>query len=209
MLSTGFECYLKDKRGVFHIGAHTGQEIDWYEAQSFTRGIWFEPNKELFPELQQHLEKYDNHMAFNIGIHDTIQTATLHIASNDGQSSSILDLGTHKKYYPNIHYVKDQEIKLMRMDDFLQSNSVDINEFNFLNVDVQGVELNVIKSFGELIRKLDYIYTEVNVEELYVGISLLPEIDEYLERFEFCRAGTYMTNRKWGDAFYIKKNLLP
>jgi len=55
---------------------------------------------------------------------------------------------------------------------------------------------------------LDYIYAEVNEEELYVGISLLPEIDTYLEGFGFCRVGTYMTPKKWGDAFYIKKSLL-
>ena len=208
MLFTDFEKYLKEKRGVLHVGAHTGEELDWYEAKGFTRGIWFEPNVELFPLLQYHIKGHDNHIAFNIGIHDTLRIAVLHIASNEGQSSSILDLGTHKKYYPNVRYIGDQEIKLMRMDDFLQANSIDINEFNFLNVDVQGVELNVIKSFGELLGKLDYIYAEVNEEELYVGISLLPEVDKYLEGFGFCRVGTYMTPKKWGDAFYIKKSLL-
>ena len=203
-----FEGHLKGLKGVLHVGAHTGGELGWYNEKGFTRVVWFEPNKELFPILEANLAEYDNHIAYNIGIHDTLQTAILHIASNNGESSSILPLGTHKRRYPHVTYIKDQEIKLLRMDDFLQSNSIDINEFNFLNVDVQGVELQVIKSFGPLITKLDYIYTEVNNEELYVGINLLPEIDEYLDGFGFSRVGLYMTPAKWGDAFYVKKSLL-
>ena len=34
-------------------------------------------------------------------------------------------------------------------------------------MDVQGVELNVIKSFGDNIKNLEFIQSEVNVEELY------------------------------------------
>ena len=208
MLFTDFEKYLSHRRGVLHVGAHTGEELDWYEAQHFTRVIWFEPNKELFPALQSVIKGHKNHTAFNIGIHDTLRTATLHIASNNAQSSSILDLGTHKRYYPHVRYVKDQKIDLMRMDSFLRLNRIDINEFNFLNVDVQGVELEVIKSFGGLLGKLDYIYAEVSEEELYVGVKLLPEMDEYLRGFGFHRRCTYITPKKWGDAFYIKSGLL-
>ena len=208
MLFTEFKKYLKDLRGVLHVGAHTGQELDMYEAEGFTRVIWFEPNDKIFAILQANIAEYDNHAAYNIGIHDTLKTAVLHISSNDGQSSSLLALGTHKRHYPRIRYVRDQEITLMRMDDFLHDNSIDINEFNCLNVDVQGVELNVLKSFGGLLGKLDYIYAEVNTEELYVGADLLPKVDSYLNAFEFERVAIYMTPKKWGDAFYVKKNLL-
>ncbi len=208
MLFQNFKKYLKEVRGVLHVGAHTGQELDMYETEGFTRVVWFEPNNKIFPILQANIAEYNNHQAFNIGIHDTLQKATLHISSNNGESSSLLDLGTHKRHYPRIRYVSDQEITLVRMDDFLQVNSIDIGEFNFLNVDVQGVELNVMKSFGDLLGKLDYIYTEVNEEELYIGLDLFPEIDRYLHAFRFRRVALYMTPKKWGDAFYVKTNLL-
>ena len=208
MLFTDFEKYLKTVKGAIHVGAHTGGELDWYEIRGFTRVLWFEPNADLFSILQANIVEHDTHTAYNIGIHDSLKTATLHIASNDGQSSSILDLGTHSKHYPDITYIKDQEITLMRMDDFLQENSINMDEFNFLNIDVQGVELQVIKSFGKLLNKLNYIYAEVNKEELYVGIDLLPEIDRYLNAFGFDRVALYMTPKHWGDAFYVKRNLL-
>ena len=52
---------------------------------------------------------------------------------------------------------------------------------------------------------IDYIYTEVNEEELYEGCALIDEIDEFLTLFNFERVKTHMTKEKWGDAFYIKK----
>ena len=208
MLFKNFKKYLKEVRGAIHVGAHTGQELDMYETEGFTQVLWFEPNTELFPVLQVNIAEHDTHKAYNIGIHDTLKTATLHIASNNGESSSILDLGTHKRHYPRIKYIKDQQITLMRMDDFLEENSIDMDDFNFLNVDVQGVELNVLKSFGKLINKLDYIYAEVNQEELYIGLDLLPEIDRYLNAFGFDRVAIYMTPKHWGDAFYVKRDLL-
>jgi hypothetical protein len=70
------------------------------------------------------------------------------------------------------------------------------------------VELNVIKSFGNLLNRLDYIYAEVNEEEVYKGCALVTEIDHYVAQFNFERKETCMTSNKWGDAFYIKKHLL-
>jgi hypothetical protein len=94
------------------------------------------------------------------------------------------------------------------MDNFLFLTGRVIDDFNFLNVDVQGTELNVIKSFGNLINRLDYIYAEVNEEEVYKGCPLVSEIDSYLSQFDFVRRETCMTKFKWGDAFYIKKYLI-
>lgn len=208
MLLTSFDNYLKARKGALHVGAHTGEERDWYEAQAFKQVLWFEPNPTVYLELQRNLSDYKKQVGYNIGIHDTIKSATLHIASNEGQSSSILDLGLHATYYPKVRYVRDVEVKLMRMDNFLFLTGRSILDFNFLNVDVQGVELNVIKSFGPLIGCLDYVYAEVNEAELYKGCALITEVDDYLAHYGFKRVLTKIQKKKWGDAFYVKEHLI-
>jgi FkbM family methyltransferase len=202
MLFTTFDKYITTRRGVLHVGAHEGQERAWYNKQGFSRVVWFEPNTEVCKVLQRNIMTFPNQICFNIGIHDELTKATLHLSSNNGESSSILEFGTHKEHHPNVKYIGQQEITMMRMDDFLIWGCYDMNEFNFLNIDVQGVELNVLKSFGELIRELDYIYLEVNAEEVYKGCALLPDIDSYLKHYGFLRLATVMTKANWGDAFY-------
>jgi FkbM family methyltransferase len=207
MLFKTFEQYLINRRGAIHIGANVGEERDWYKEQGFNQVLWFEPNTQVFRQLSRNLIGYENNLAFNIGIHDELKNAKLHISNNAGQSSSILELGTHAQHHPAVHYIKDEEIRLMRMDNFLFLTGRDIKDFNFLNVDVQGVELNVIKSFSSMLGSLDYLYVEVNEEELYKGCALITEIDYYVAQFGFERKATHITPYKWGDAFYIKNYL--
>jgi FkbM family methyltransferase len=204
MLFSTFERFVTIRKGAIHVGAHEGQEREFYKRMGFEKVIWFEPNKDLMSRLIENISEFKYHKYYNVGIHDILKSAKLHISNNDGQSSSILELGKHAKYHPDVVYVEDQDIQLERMDEFLEKNKIDINEYNFLNVDVQGVELNVIKSFGKQIRKMDYIYLEVNDEELYKGCALLPEIDDYLRKYGFIRLGIKMTKCHWGDAFYKK-----
>jgi FkbM family methyltransferase len=154
--------------------------------------------------LVKNLKHFPEQKAFNVGVHDTLGEGILHISNNDEQSSSILALGLHKRFRPDITYVEDQKVTLVRMDDFIRDNEIDITEYNFLNVDVQGTELNVLKSFGELLSNFDYIELEVNAKESYIGCALLPEVDEYLKEFGFIKLLQFVYKMGWGDAFYKK-----
>ena len=81
---------------------------------------------------------------------------------------------------------------------------IDVSKYNFLNLDIQGAELLALKGFGDLLVGIDYIYTEVNETDIYKDCALIGEIDQYLSDFE--RVETAMTEFKWGDALYRRKN---
>lgn len=196
--------YIIKRRGVIHVGANDGAECKLYNKMGFADVLWIEPIKEVYDKLCYNIANYPNQHALNMGIHDTLTTAVIHVSSNQGQSSSILAFGTHKDLRPDIIYVRDEEIVMMRMDQILNKDYA--KRFNLVVVDVQGVELNVLKSFGELLSGIDYIYTEVNTEESYKGCSLLPEIDEYLSGYGFNKVKQFIDKKwHWGDAFYVKK----
>ncbi len=205
MLRGKIEPFIKDLRGALHVGANVGEEADWYQSVGFQHVLWFEPNRELFPILSVNIKKYPHQHAVAIGIHDTLKEGVLHISNNAGQSSSLLELGLHTKYHPDVKYIEDRVVKLDRLDHFLEDAGMTIKDFSFVNIDVQGTELNVLKSLGDLLGRLEYVYLEVNDNEVYKGCALLPEIDSYLESFNFIRIKTKMTNAHWGDAFYIKE----
>ena len=78
--------------------------------------------------------------------------------------------------------------------------------FNFLNLDIQGTELKVLKGMDQYFNQIDYVYTEVNSDYVYKDCNLINEIDDYLKSFNLERVETYFTDYKWGDAFYKKVN---
>ncbi len=83
-----------------------------------------------------------------------------------------------------------------------------MEKINFINLDIQGVELNALKSMEKYLESpgIQYIFTEVNTEHVYKDCGLLSEIDEYLSRFGFERVETKMwLDCGWGDAFYMRR----
>ena len=144
MLFTSFQSYLKEKRGALHVGAHEGGERDWYVKQGFAPVVWFEPNKKLFQTLIQNIQNYENQIAYNVGVHDTLKKADLYIASNNGQSSSILNLGTHREHHPRVHYIGKQKIELVRMDDFLHDHTLNINDIFLKQFVITGYVIQFI-----------------------------------------------------------------
>jgi FkbM family methyltransferase len=151
-------------------------------------------------------EKFENTKYFNHVISDTDdQTVTFNISNNDGQSSSIFDLEYHKIAHPGVFYVKKIELKTKRIDTIFKENKLDMKDYNFVNMDIQGAEYLALLGFGDLLNEVDYISLEINERELYKGCTLFPQITEYLESYGFQFKEKIMwEDCGWGDAFFIR-----
>lgn len=185
-------------KGILHVGAHECEEIQMYE-KYITRDkiLWVEG---MADKVELCKKKNPNVLIENAVISDKNEKVKFNI-SNNGQSSSILDFGLHSMYHPSVEYIKSYEVETKLLKDIICNYDID---YNFINLDIQGVELKALKSMEEYLHKIDYIYTEVNSDYVYKDCSIVTEIDEYLKQFGFKRAETCWTQFKWGDAFYVK-----
>tara|TARA_Y100000389_G_scaffold69001_1_gene65590 strand:- start:42111 stop:42746 length:636 start_codon:yes stop_codon:yes gene_type:complete len=193
--------------GVLHIGAHNCEELAAYNNYGLTNNeiIWVEANPRL---VKKNKDIDPSRIIKNFICCDTdVGSNKLNIANN-GQSSSILELGTHKISYPSIKYNDIIEVNNCRIDTMYKVDNIPYNFANFLNIDIQGAELLAIKGMGEIINNYDYLYLEVNKEYVYKNCALVNEIDDYLMKYNFRRVETKWTNAQWGDALYINvKNI--
>lgn len=196
-----FPKYGIKPKGVLHVGANVGEEAPVYNELGIKDVIWIEGNPEIFLKLVENISKYPNQIAFNVCISDKREDIIMHISNNGSQSSSILELGTHKIAHPEVHFVKDIPVKTQRID-----NIIDVGKpYDFLNIDIQGAELKALRGMGDLLHQFKWAYLEVNKEELYKGCALVQDIDMYMMGFGFRRAETrWCGNTGWGDALYIK-----
>lgn len=190
-------------KGIIHIGAHLMEERNDYLSFGLDNTIWIEANLNLIKQISN--LKGEKEKVFNYAITDVDNEICDLKITNNGQSSSLLDLKLHLNHHPHIHVVENSKVITRRMDTLLNDEKITIHNYDFLNIDVQGVELLVLKSFGKLLENIKYIYTEINTDYLYENCTLLNEIDSYLETFGFLRVETSMTQYQWGDALYMKK----
>jgi FkbM family methyltransferase len=195
--------FTKELKGAIHIGAHYGEEKQWYEQNKINPVVWIEANP-------NYLEKIKSVVGNDIVIISGVGNETkkeLFNVSNNGQSSSFLELEIHKYMHPDVFYVNKIEVEIKRMSDILNEYNLDIKNYNFLNLDIQGYELEAIKGFDDNISNFDYIYSEVNSDYLYKDCALINEIDDYLNKYGFTRVETVITGAQWGDALYKKNNI--
>jgi FkbM family methyltransferase len=195
---------------VVHIGAHLGEEAGDYKANGVKSVVWFEANRNLMAQLFENTQKHDMKQEYFCAVLSDKDGEEVNFSiTNNGQSSSILELGTHKIYHPHIHVVDSKKLQTKRFDTLaeLNRNKIDLGSVDFINLDVQGAELKVLQGFGSILgnfKNIKAVYTEVNSEEVYVGCALAPQIDAFLGEFGFLRVATKMTEARWGDALYLR-----
>ena len=192
-------------KGIIHIGAHLMEERSDYLSFGLNNTIWIEANPVVFSKIEFINNQESNEMAFNYAISDVDDSVVTLNVTNNGQSSSILELDKHKIHHPSIYVSELIDVCTKRMDTLLSENNVDLNNYDFLNIDIQGAELMALKGFGDLLNDINFIYIEVNTNSLYKECPLINEIDDYLLKYNFKRVETSMTDFEWGDALYIKK----
>ena len=163
----------------------------------------------MFENLK-HRISHTEHLAFcQLLSDDDDQDLKFNIAKNhyngNYQSSSVLEFGTHEINHPHIKMENTIYLRTKTIKTIFSENNLNFDDYDFVNLDLQGYELPVIKGFGNYISKMKYIYTEVNIGDVYKGCTKLEELDKYLSSFGFERVEIEMTEADWGDAFYIKK----
>lgn len=191
--------------GVLHVGANIGEEAPVYLELGIKKQVWIEANPFICMKLADNVETNPQAKIFNFAAGDENKNVVLHESNNAGQSSSILELGTHKIAHPEVHYIKDIPVQMLRLDSFVRG---EFDGLDFLNMDIQGAELMALKGMGELLKQFKWCYLEVNKAELYKGCALVEDIDMYLLGFGFKRVETkWCGNTNWGDACFIKNGL--
>ena len=182
--------FLKKVSGVIHVGANVGQERKRY-AVCGLRVVWIEPIPEVFETLKANLRDFPRQTALKCLVSDQDNVEyQFHIASNEGESSSILDLNLHKDIWPKIVYERTIPLRSKTLPSLLKDEHVDHSEYDALVVDTQGTELLVLKGAVPILRNFTYIKTEATDFESYTDCCQLADMTSFLARHgfrEFCR----------------------
>lgn len=190
-------------KGVLHIGANVGEEAPVYHELGIENVIWIEANDAIFHKLQENIRKYPGQVAIKACVGDEEREVTFHVSNNGSQSSSVLELGTHKIAHPEVHYVDHVTMNMHRVDSFLDDQI--LKDYDFLNLDLQGAELMALRGMGDLLKNFKWAYLEVNKAELYKGCALIEDLDTYLLGYGFKRVETmWCSDTGWGDACYVR-----
>jgi FkbM family methyltransferase len=116
---------------------------------------------------------------FPVAVSEHDGNADFHVASNDGESSSLLALGSHRELFPEVVVRETVSVVTRRLDSVLAEQKLEPPDA--VIIDVQGAELQVLRSFGPaLLSQVRLIYSEVSTEPVYAGSGLLADVERLL-----------------------------
>lgn len=187
-----FQWFLQRAKGVLHLGAHLGTEAKLYAKQKKTV-LWVEAAPHTYSMLAKRLERYPSQRAFCalLGDRDGLQT-TFYISNNSaGVSSSIFQFGEYgsgdQSLWPEekLGMVDSLTLPMIRLDTLLRDNGVDVSQYDFWVVDLQGAELLALKGAGDLLQQCRAALVEVSTVEVYQGGVLWPDLQQFLANAGF------------------------
>lgn len=182
VLKIGPDRFLNDVSGVVHVGANIGQERDLYSSYGL-KVVWIEPIPEVFTQLVACIEGFKSQCAFQELVADVDDKEfEFHIASNNGASSSILELHHHKDIWPSVGFTATVRLKSITLPTLLSREMIDPGDYQALVLDTQGSELLVLQGILPVLRNFMYIKTEVADFESYQGCCQLPDINEFMTK---------------------------
>ncbi len=104
-------------------------------------------------------------------------TALLNVSAQD-DSSSLLPISPRQvAAFPGTHRVASTEVEVRTLADTL---SADLPAPRLLKIDVQGLELEVLRGAGAALALIDEVFVECSFTELYEGQPLADEIIAFL-----------------------------
>lgn len=191
-----------DPTRVLHLGAHLGEEADAYDKAGAERVVWVEANPAKIAPLMENVAHRPGHEVIHafLGEYDD-EPATLHVANN-GESSSVLDFGTHAREHRDVRFVSDVSGLTRSVDSICAE--LDFTP-TFVNIDAQGYEGHILRGALGVLRvdgSVTSIYSELNRRQLYIGCTLVRDLDRQLAALRFRRVEAKWTRHGWGDGLY-------
>ena len=195
--------FLPLLRGVVHVGANSGQERALYDSYRLPV-LWIEPIPEVFATLQKNIASYPDQQAVQalVAAEDGVEV-DFHVASNDGASSSMLEMAKHKDIWPTVDFKRSLRMTTRTLPTVVAAAGLDMTHYNGLIMDTQGSELLVLRGAVPLLHHFDFVKTEVADFESYKGCCQLSDLGPFMDEHGFDEIARHrFRNLEPGKAYY-------
>jgi FkbM family methyltransferase len=204
------------KRGVIHVGADVGQEVEQYFSYGFEKIVLIEANPEPFKILSAKFGGDPRIKMFNNAICERNGQVDFHVhtsRSGNTEPGSLLAMKRFSEIVKTLHTARTIQVSAVTLDALFETNRLERSDYNFINLDIQGAELFALQGATATLPSIDVVISEVSLIELYEGGSLEDDIVAFLGRHGFDKTHVVYhtlydetsTFPAWGECLFIKR----
>ena len=167
------------------IGAMGGVSLYWKKLEKYCRMVAFEPDDREFSRLKS--GKAVTYLPYVL--YHSSQPLRFYVSRDSGKSSVYPPNAAVLKDFPDtgryeiVREVDFPKEKVKTLDEALQGAG--IKDADFIKIDTQGSELDILKGAASSLNRLCGIELEVEFVALYRGQALFRDIDAFLDAHGF------------------------
>ena len=200
---------LNNPLWIVDVGASGGIHPKWRSFYPFYNGIMFEPNLREYEKLKANNEK--NLTILNVALSNSISNTDFYLCRKNEVSSVYLPNFDILDKFPNserFEVLKTIKLQTDTLNHQLKKNN--FSEVDFIKIDTQGSELNILNGATNYLEKLIGLEIEVSFLELYKDQPLFSQIDQFVKNygFELFDLKRYYWKRKLSEDTGIQKGQL-
>jgi len=146
----------------------------------------FEPLNEHFVTLVNNTQRFTNVVRYQYGLANKVGKFSFYVSERNGEimgSSSLLAPKDHLYWCKDILFPKAVQIETLTLDAWAQQYN--INYVDFLWLDLQGSELDVLRASPHILKTVKVIWTEASYGEMYKKCARFPQLKQFLENAGF------------------------
>lgn len=185
-------------------------------AAGFSRHNWmykpkdvaylFEPHPRYYKELEDEFSNMENIHLFNLALSNKIGYIDFY-QTKKANCSSILEPNSLDDSIKDREEIKSYTKSLIQCDT-LDNVLKDVNIVDYMKLDTQGSEYEIILGGSDIIKRTRFIKCEVEFTESYINQKLYNDVKSLLESFGF-KETHLQKNSKWhGDAFFENTKII-
>ena len=212
---------LKDINIFIDVGAHHGDTInEFLEIFSIKKIYAFEPSKENFTKLKIKVAEIEKSKSVKIeispfGLGEKNYILPLNEIA-DGVSNTFNNLNVNSKYFRKKKFIttlfgikkfikNKVPTRIIRLKEFMEQEKID--KIDFMKIDTEGFEYNILLGLEENIKKVEFILFEHHYDNMIIKNYNFSDIHKLLSNNGFQKIfKTKMPFRKSFDYIYENKN---
>ena len=199
-----FERHNCKPKGVIHVGAWDCAEMGCYKHLFGENVIWVEANTHTYENItlpalrgKNNADGLDNP---NWKVYNNV------IFNEDGLEVDMINEGGES--YVHLNPFNSTSMFTKRLDTLILEEKINMDNYDFINIDTEGSELKVLQSIEKNLNKINYVFVEVSLSKRQEYGCTFDEMINYLNSkgFDLVETSDSINTLSWGDAFFVRRS---
>ena len=192
-----FERLNIQPKGIIHVGLWDFCENICYTKLVGNNVIGVEANKLVYETMSKPVADRCGYKTFNE-----------YLYSEDGVEKDFYMAGHCSGLYESSENASDPSVKVKTktLSTLIKENDIDMEGYDFLNIDAEGAELDILKGFQENLSYINVIDLETSLDDRNNSGAFHDRIVDWLGKrgFELREMSPSYEQQQWGDSLFVR-----